>query len=50
MFINDYPLSLYDEETVFIVHDYDDPERFSTPEEAKEKADLKRFLALMARD
>lgn len=50
MYINDYPLGLYDEETVFLVHDFDDPEQFSTPEEQKEKADLKRFLALVGRE
>ena len=50
MFYNDFPLSLYDEETVFLVEDYEDPERFSTPEELKKKAELKRFLELIGRD
>jgi hypothetical protein len=50
MFINDYPLSLYDEDTVFIVHDFDDPSRFSTPEETREREQLRRFLALISKD
>jgi hypothetical protein len=50
MYANDFPLSLYEEDSIFIVEDFDDPERFSTPEEAKAKADLKRFLALIKND
>ncbi len=50
MYANDFPLSLYEEDSVFIVEDFDDPTRFSTPEEAKAKSYLKRFLVLIGKE
>ena len=50
MYENDYPVSLYEENFLFTVEDFDDPERFTAPEKQKEKNYLKRFLALLARE
>jgi ketosteroid isomerase-like protein len=47
MFINDYPLNLYDEDTVFTIDDSDDPWRFLTDEEKREKEYFKRYLRLI---
>ena len=47
MFINDYPLSLYDEETVFTIEDCDDPKRFLDEDEKKDLEYFRRYLRLV---
>jgi len=45
MFINDYPLSLYDEDTIFTINDCDDPGRFLNDEKKKNGNILKGICA-----
>ena len=49
MFMNDYPLSMYDEDMTFIVDDIDDGERFVTQEQVDRENKFKRFIALVGR-